>query len=299
MRIRRPLVAIVLALVAAACPRTPPVTPPAEGPPSHERALSLQNGFIEVHVTAPDTPAGPKPAMISMMDEFRTPLLEAGVVVVTYRMRWDLLRGLAPKPPADAPPPPHQVGKWLLASPSPEVIGKGYLTLIDGNARGTVAQVLDALATDPDIDPTRLGIMGFSTNAFTALQATALNPRLRVVVAVAGCGDYHRFLHESSLAMNGEPLTLAADYDEWLTGLELIHHPLRMAHAAVLMVNGRNDLPVPISCAESTARELRRAYRFVGAPERFRFVVVDEGHALDDLGRRETMSWIARWLVRK
>jgi dienelactone hydrolase len=292
---------IALVALLAACERPARVGPaaPAE-PPSHTRTISQATGFLEIRVTAPDAPAGPKPAVISYVEELRAPLLEAGVVVVAYQLHWDLLKGLVPPPSPDAPPPPpNPIGKWLLASPSPQVIGKGYLKIIDANARDTVGKVLDALADDPDVDPTRIGILGFSTNAFVALQATALNPRIRATVAVAGCADYHRFLHESSLAMNGEPLTLAPDYDAWLRDLELTHHPLRMVHAAVLMVNGRADLPIPISCAESTARALRRAYRRVGTPERFRFVVIDEGHALNDLARRETLEWIDRWLVRR
>ena len=293
---------VVAVLAGCSLLRTTPPGAPTDTP-THRRTILRQNGFFEVRIEAPDVPAGPKPAVLSFVDEFRKPLLAAGVVIVSYVVHWELLRGLPkatptpPEPPPDAPAP-KTVGKWLLASPSPGVIGKGYFGLLAGNAHDTIPQVLDAIATDPDIDPKRLGIVGFSTNGFVALLATAGNPRLRVAVAVAACGDFHRFLHRSTLAMNGEPLALDPDYDRWLRSTEPIRHPLRLVHAAVLMVNGRTDLPVPIACAEATAVTLRKAYATVGAPDRYRFVVIDQGHAMGEQAQREALDWIDRWLVR-
>jgi O-phosphoseryl-tRNA(Cys) synthetase len=53
-----------------------------------------------------------------------------------------------------------------------------------------------------------------------------------------------------------------------------------------------------VSCADTTARALRRAYARVGARRRFRYVVIDEGHVMGERARRETMAWLRRWLVR-
>ena len=294
---RRRTAGLALLVALAACVHPgPDPAPPRAGPPAHTRTILRQGGFLEITIEAPDAPAGPKPAVVSYVEQLRAPLLEHGMVVVTYVLHWEYLRGLAPPPPAQ-PPGAKPVGKWLLASPSPQVIGQGYLKLIDANARNTVREVLDAVATDPDVDPARFGIVGFSTNGFTALQAASWNPRLRAVVALAACGDYHRFLHQSSLAMNGAPLDLDPDYDRWLREVEPVRHPLRLVDAAVLMVNGRRDLPIPLSCAKSTARALRRAHALVGDPARFRFVVVDEGHLMDARAQRETIGWLDRWLV--
>jgi dienelactone hydrolase len=296
MRRRRTVAWLALLAAVAGCARPGRPPPPATG--GHTRSILRQSGFLEITIEVPDAPAGPKPAVVSYVEELRKPLLERGIVVVTYVLHWEYLRGLAAPPPSpDAPPPGKPVGKWLLASPSPQVIGKGYLELIDGNARNTMPEVLDAVAADPDVDPARLGVVGFSTNGFIALQAAAWNPRLRAVVAIAACGDYHRFLHESSLAMNGAPLDLAPDYERWLRDVEPVRHPLRLVDAAVLMVNGRRDLPIPIGCAESTARALRRAHAIVGDPARFRFVVVDEGHLMDERAQRETFDWFRKWLA--
>lgn len=306
-----PLRALLIAAVLAAGCRVPPPAPalrPPEKPPpdalhaparegAHVRLLSLKNGFLEVRIEAPDTPSGPKPTVLSLVDALSAPLLEAGFTVVSYRLHWERL-GLGPPPPSGPPPPApsKQVGKWLLASPSADVIGKGYLQLIDGNARGVVPDVLRAIAKDPDVDRRRLGIVGFSTNGFQALQAASLNRRLRVAVALAACGDYHTFLRDSSLAMEGQPLTLAPDYDRWLRSVEPVRHPQRLVHAALLMVNGRKDLPIPLACAERTAWALRAAYAAAGRSDRFRFVVIDQGHMMGPVGQDETMRWLRQWL---
>src|SRR4029077_19023225 len=99
---------------------------------------------------------------------------------------------------------------------------------------------------------------------FQTLQAASLNRGLRVAVAIAACGDYHTFLRDSSLAMEGKPLTLAPDYDRWLRRIEPARHPERLVHAALLMVNGSTDLPIPLACAERTAWALRPAYAAAG-----------------------------------
>ena len=293
---------VVLALAGGGCV-APAIADDAV--PARRRTVMLQGGFLQVDVEAPIDPPGPKPAVVSYLEAARATLLAAGFVVVTYTVHWEMLRGLAPPAPAPAPAPApgspkpaaaKPVGKWLLASPTPKTIGQGYLGLIDATARGTLPEVLDVLASDPDVDPGRIGIAGFSTNGFMALHATSVDPRFRVAVAVAACGDYHRFLHRSTLAMAGARLDLDPTYEAWLRRVEPARHPERLVHAAVLMVNGRDDLPIPLACAQSTALALRSAYRYAGAPERFRFVVIDEGHALGERGRHEAVAWLSRWL---
>jgi dienelactone hydrolase len=287
---------------------------PAPSPPEAKtwvHTVSAQGGFIEATIEGPVSPAGPKPAVISYLADAREPLLDAGIVVVTYRQHWELLRGLPrpapppesanPEPPAPAAPPDDKprrtYGTWLLASSSPKTVGQAYFQLIDANATGALPQVLDLLAREPEVDMRRIGILGHSTNAFVAMQGVAADRRIGVAALVAGCGDYHRFLHASSLAMKGEPLDLDPAYSRWLRAREAVRHPRRLLHAAVLMVNGRDDQAVPTECATATARVLARAYRRAGIPQRFRFVLVPGGHVISDAARAPVNEWFQRWLL--
>jgi hypothetical protein len=97
--------------------------------------------------------------------------------------------------------------------------------------------------------------------------------------------------------MQGAPLGLDREYDRWLRAHEVVRHPHRLVHAAVLMVNRDRDPIIPFVCAERTAAVLTRAYRRAGVPERFRFTVFDsDQHGLDRRDTEETLAWLIRWL---
>ena len=258
------------------------------------REEKLQNGFITVHLEIPPSPDGPRPAIITLLGEHEA-LLDLGMVVVTYEIHWELLKGLAPA----TPPAPSKtgVGVWLLASPTPKTIGQGYFSIIAANADHAIPRVLDYLATVPDVDPGRIGVTGASTNGFIALQAAA-DARVAAAAVIAACGDYHRFLHLSNLAMNGKPLDLDPIYARTLREQEPVRHPERFTHAAVLMVNGAEDRSVPAACAQPTARSFRAAYARARRPERFRFVLIEgAGHDLAAQARYEVLAWLRRWLL--
>jgi len=284
----------VLAGWLVACrPVTPPRPVPAP-PAAPEDEVSLEGGFLTVHVAVPSGPGGRKPAVIAPPGDHEA-LLAAGIVAVSYRVHWEFLRALAPPEP---PATENRVGVWLLASPTPKTIGKSYLTFVAYDANEAIPKVLDYLATLPDVDPARTGIGGTSTSGFVALQAIAADRRLIGAVVVSACGDYHRFLHLSNLAMNGHPLDLDPAYDAWLRTQEPIRHPESLVHAALLMVNGAEDRAVPLSCAEATARTLQRAYVRRRLARRFRFVVVPSvGHVLGPRATDATMAWWRRVLA--
>src|SRR5437016_27036 len=278
----------VLAGWLVACRHVTPPRPVPAPPAAPEDEVSLEGGFLTVHVAVPSGPGGRKPAVIAPPGDHEA-LLAAGIVAVSYRVHWEFLRALAPPEP---PATENRVGVWLLASPTPKTIGKSYLTFVAYDANEAIPKVLDYLATLPDVDPARTGIGGTSTSGFVALQAIAVDRRLIGAAVVSACGDYHRFLHLSNLAMNGHPLHLDPAYDAWLRTQEPIRHPESLVHAALLMVNGAEDRAVPLSCAEATARTFRRAYARRRLSRRFRFVVVPGmGHVLDARATDATMAW--------
>ena len=283
--------------LAACAHRQPPAPPPVE-PTSDGREVTLANGFITVWLDIPREPAGPKPAVISPGPE-RDALRAAGAVTVTYRANWDLLKGFLKPAAAEEPAPAKTYGAWLLASPTPKTVGKGYFDLIAYNANNAIPAIVDHLVTVPEIDPRRIGIGGRSTGGITALQALAAEPRLAVGAVTVACGDYRCFLHLSTLGMKGEPLDLDPTYAARLDDVDPVRHPKRLTHAALLMVNGADDLAIPLPCAQTTERTFAKAYRRAGIPDRFRFTVVEgEGHNLSARADDEVMVWWYRWLLR-
>lgn len=284
------LLAVSLATACRLGRPTPPTSVATDPPPLAEtREVQLDDDFITVRLHIPPTPEARKPTVIWMLGD-RSALLGQGMLVVTYRLNWEL----RPVAPASAP---STVGKFVLASPSAAVLGEEYLRTIATDATRAIPRIVDFLETVPEVDPARIGIAGTSSSGFIVLQAVARDRRLAVAVALAACGDYHRFLRYSSMGMEGEQLSLAPQYDRWLRAQEIVRRPARLVHAALLMVNRDRDPMIPFACVGETARVLRRAYRRAGVPERFRFTVIEgERHALDQRDTDETMAWLYRWL---
>lgn len=288
---------VLLLLAFAACrvrdPAPAPTPPPDPFTEQVEtREVQLDDDFVTLRLHVPPTAAPRKPVVIVTTGD-RTRLLRQGFLVATYRINWELRN---PQPP---PPPPAEqaVGKWVLASPSADVLGQEYLRSIAVRANEAIPKMIDYLVTVPEVDPTRIGITGSSTNGFVALQAAARDRRIRAAVVLSACGDYHHFLRWSSMGMDGAPLALAPRYDAWLRAQEVVRHPARVVHAAVLMVNRNGDAVIPFGCADRTAAALAPAYRRAGASDRFRFVVIDsDRHGLDERDATEADAWLDRWL---
>jgi dienelactone hydrolase len=287
----------LLVLLLACRPAAPPVplpTPHAASDPEVEtREAQVDGDFITVRLHIPPTPEHRKPTVISLMGERRS-LLRQGYLVVTYRINWEYGK----RPLSELPSQQENtVGKWVLASPSADVLGKRYFHVVATNADHAIPKILAYLSTVPEVDMRRVGIVGSSTNGFVVLQAVARDRRLAAAVVLTACGDYHAFLRDSSLGMNGAPLALDPDYDRWLRSVEPIRRPRRIVHAAVLMVNRDGDPVIPIGCANETARVLRRAYMRARMPERFRYRLIESPtHGLDTRDTEETIAWLGRWL---
>ena len=250
------------------------------------------NDAVSVRLEIPLDPPGPKPAILVLIGDMRH-FTEAGYVTITYRVNAERLRGAKPT----IPPSEHSVGMWVLASPSAGVLGETYLRNIASTATEVVPAVLDWLQTFPEVDTSRIGMAGGSTNGFITLQALAADPRIRVAVVIAACGDYHRFLLDSSMGMKGQPLALEASYEAWVRQQEIVARPERLLGKALLMVNRTQDEMIPISCADDTARLLGPAYQEAGMAERFRYVRLEaSGHGIGADERREAAAWFEKWM---
>lgn len=281
MPMTRALVALLVSLAL----------PPA-GVASIVREADLLGGVVSVRAEIPSSPAGPRPAVIALIGN-KAALIDAGFAVVTYTVHWDVLRRGEPT----AAPAEQAVGKWVLAAPSAAVIGERYLRDVVATATTYVPAVIDWLALQPEVDSARVGMVGGSTNGFVALHAAA-DPRLRAVVAIAACGDFTRFLRGSSMGMAGAELSLAPAYADWIGEQQLVAHPTRVVHAAILMINRVADPLIPVACADETARILAAAYTAAGVPQRFHYERLEaEGHGIGDAEFAAALAWLTRWLV--
>ena len=280
----------------AADPDAAPATGAVQERQLMVREAKLDGGAITARLEIPPDPPGPKPAILANLNEADS-MATDGVVIVTYKIDWFRLKGAPPLPP---PAEQNTVGTWVLASPSAARLGEHYLRQIAATATIVVPKVIDYLETVPEVDMSRLAITGASTNGFVALQAIAADQRLRVATVVAACGDYQRFLRDSSMGMDGRPLALDPAYAKWIASQEVVNHPQRVVHAALLMANRVKDPLIPIGCADETDRVLRRAYAAAGRSDRYRYVRIEgtEGHGFGPQEAELHLAWMRTWLLR-
>jgi eukaryotic-like serine/threonine-protein kinase len=133
-----------------------------------------------------------------------------------------------------------------------------------------VSRAIDYLETRDDIDATRVAYYGFSAGAWRAPIFTAVEPRFRASILLAGG------LFWQASAPEIEPANFAP-----------------RATVPTLMVNARNDFFFPLEESQ------RPFFRLLGAPAQHkRHAVVDGGHVPDDWREvvREVLDWLDRYL---
>jgi dienelactone hydrolase len=128
---------------------------------------------------------------------------------------------------------------------------------------------IDYLQTRSDIDATKLAFYGFSLGARYGPLLTALEPRLKVSVLLAG-----GFV-TTKLAPEVDPMNFAP-----------------RARIPVLMLNGRDDFLRPVEISQVPM------FRLLGAPSKDkRHVLYDSGHIPPRIPViKETLEWLDRYL---
>lgn len=135
-------------------------------------------------------------------------------------------------------------------------------------ALGECALALEHLAARREIDPGRVGLVGYSLGAFLGLKVASQERSVRAVVVAAG-GDL-------------------PDYVPFAGMVRAVADPLRLVRALagrpLLVVHGRYDRTIPAELAE-------RLYGAAGEPKELRWW--DAGHILPAAAIEDAAGWLA------
>jgi len=220
------------------------VSRPASGA-TEEREVSLAKGWITVKLVIPRQPGGPKPAIVSPIDDEQA-LLERGIVLVRFHTNWELLRGVKPAageaeagtalqagepsreatspPPAAAVPPRAAVaqsGDAQAPSSAEPGTGPGGATTSDGgNADTRDTRVGAWLLAAP-----RPGIVG--KGYFGLISQDALHSLPQVL-------DYLETVPE----IDADRIAIAGSSTSGFVALEAVAHDRRFAAAVVRVACG-------------------------------------------------------------
>jgi dipeptidyl aminopeptidase/acylaminoacyl peptidase len=111
--------------------------------------------------------------------------------------------------------------------------------------------VVDSVAHRRDVDPTRLGLYGFSFGANTSILLAADDPRIRAIAAAGPPLDYpahvaYSYANHGFLIGTGANLVYRLRGDD-VASLNLTAAAQKIAPRPILIVNGERDLDVPPS----------------------------------------------------
>jgi dipeptidyl aminopeptidase/acylaminoacyl peptidase len=117
-----------------------------------------------------------------------------------------------------------------------------------------VRRALDLLAVQPEVDATRIGLMGYSLGAIMGSITTAVDPRIDTAVLVVGGADWKTLLTQSTERDAAKWRTEGEAKESDLALLEGIDPKNFAAHITprpVLLINGTQDKIIPRAAAES------------------------------------------------
>ncbi|HEX2188746.1 MAG TPA: hypothetical protein VHG51_07585 [Longimicrobiaceae bacterium] len=150
---------------------------------------------------------------------------------------------------------------------------------------------LDYLAARPEVDPARIGCVGFSGGGLRAAHLAGADPRIRAA-CVAGW-----------MTELGELLPAHARRHTWMAytpglraSLDLPDVAALAAPGALLVQQCARDTLFPAAGMRRAVGKLGRIYAKAGVPGRFRGTFHDVPHSFPPALQEEAFAWLERWL---
>ncbi len=151
-------------------------------------------------------------------------------------------------------------------------------------------RALDYLETRPEVDATRVGMIGHSLGGQETLFTAAIDTRIRAAASSCGFGSLRtlkrdRINHNYALFVPG--LANNGDYGAVLA---------LVAPRPFLVVARSEDPIFPKDGIEETVSTARRAYVAAGAADRLATIFEPGAHAFSPTMRAAAYAWLDRWL---
>lgn len=118
---------------------------------------------------------------------------------------------------------------------------------------GDIRRVLDVFASRPNVDKSRIGLVGLSLGSILGSITTALDSRIQTAVFAVGGADWRTILSQSDISSDktkGAALALSKTQLAFLDDVDPKNFVGKIAPRATLFLNGKRDNIIPVAAAK-------------------------------------------------
>jgi dienelactone hydrolase len=153
-------------------------------------------------------------------------------------------------------------------------------------------RTVDYLAGRPEVDARRLGCVGLSVGGYRSFLLSALDPRIKVAVAVGWMSSLGTHVKRHVVNSIGLTFHIVGLYRY----LDLPDLAALIAPRSVLVINGSRDALFPPEGVRSAFEKIEQCFRKAGVPDRQRCRLYDAPHQFNVQMQAEAWEWVGRWI---
>lgn len=186
-----------------------------------------------------------------------------------------------------------------------------------------VMRLIDYLETRDDVDPRRIGLIGFSKGGIETYFAAAAEARIACAVSCIGVQSFRWALENNTWKSRVETFQNAIDraakdaglenptaefakkfYDRVTPGIyNQFDGPAMLpliAPRPLLVINGDSDPRTPLAGVRASVEAARPLYHIAGAEEKLSLVIQENtGHKVTPQAQQQAIEWFVRWFGAK
>jgi dienelactone hydrolase len=163
-----------------------------------------------------------------------------------------------------------------------------------------VSKIIDALSARPDVDATRIGVMGISMGSSTCMVLAWREPRISVVVGLIGAVDFWYDVTKTPPGpdQDARRKALSPRVRQLVGSLDPRGRKGAIAPKALFLANGARDKGIDIQSIKTFVKELQPSYK--ACPDKLKFLEEPEvGHSVTARMWDEGTEWLLRHLPRE
>jgi dienelactone hydrolase len=181
-------------------------------------------------------------------------------------------------------------------------------------------RLIDYLGSRPDVDISRVGLIGYSKGGMEAYLAAAVDTRIRAVVSAIGVESFRWALDNGGWSARTDSFKPAIQgaardagvwfiragfarqfYDRVAPGIYSEFDGPSMlpliAPRALMTINGALDSKTPRAGLMECIASAKKAYAAAGASDKARFIIEENvGHSVTPDAQKNAVDWLERWL---